>query len=92
MDIRLSSSSLFYAPGMVEYFKNMTHKDFSKKKDTLDKAVQHYMLGQLYPKLSFEAAEKILNGDFTVDGDDVVVTLEKSNTVTRQDIDDGGPI
>lgn len=90
MDIRLSSSSLFYAPGMVEYFKNMSHKDI--KKDALNRAVQHYMLGQLYPQLSFEAAEKILNGDFKVDGEDVVVTLEKSNTVTRQDIDDGGPI
>jgi hypothetical protein len=69
--IRLSSSSLFYAPGMVRWIQNISSSDFND--EVRGKALRHYMLSSMYPQATGETIQKVLDGKFTVDGDDVVV-------------------
>lgn len=69
--IRLSSSSLFYAPGMVQWIQNISATDFND--DVRGKALRHYMLSSMYPQVTGEVIQKVLDGKFSIDGEDIVV-------------------
>jgi hypothetical protein len=69
--IRLSSSSLFYAPGMVQWIQNIASSDFND--EVRGKALRHYMLSSMYPQATGETIQKVLDGKFTVHGEDIVV-------------------
>jgi hypothetical protein len=84
-EYRFRSSPMFYTPGMVNWVNAATARDLDAK--ARDDAAKLWLLGQMFPTATVETLLQILKGEFQVDGDDVVVKV-----VSRQDLDDAGPI
>jgi hypothetical protein len=89
-EYRFSSTSMFYVPNMVRWVENMTARDIEAS--ARDEAARLWMLGQMFPNATVETLLQIMQGEYTVEGEDVVVKGKVNPAISRQDLDDGGPI
>lgn len=90
-EYRFQSSTMFYTPNMVRWVENMTARDIEAS--ARDEAARLWMLGQMFPTATVETLLQIMKGEYTVEGEDVVVKPKITATkISRQDLDDGGPI
>ncbi len=69
----LSSTGLFFVPGMLNWLRALTKRDV--KGARTDVGARKKMLSAWYPALPAAAMEKLLAGDYVVDGEDVIVTV-----------------
>lgn len=69
---RLSSTSLFYAPGMINWMLALRKGDVKGARS--DAAARRYFIKVTWPDLPLKAVKAILEGRYTVEGEDVLVT------------------
>jgi hypothetical protein len=89
-EYRFTSTSMFYVPNMVRWVENMTARDIEAS--ARDEAARLWMLGQMFPNATVETLLQIMQGEYTVEGEDLVVKVKANPAISRQDLDDGGPI
>ena len=69
----LSSTGFFYTPGMLNWLRAITKRDVRGART--DVGARKKMLLSMFPKLPAAAVKKVLAGDYTVEGEDVIVTV-----------------
>ena len=69
---RLSSTPMFYVPGLVEWM--LALQKHNVKGARTDAAARRHFIKATWPTLPPKAVKAILEGRFEVDGEDVVVT------------------
>lgn len=69
----LSSTGFFYTPGMLNWLRAITKRDVKGAKSDIN--ARKKMLSAWYPTLPAAAVKKVLAGDYTVEGEDVIVTV-----------------
>jgi len=89
-EYRFTSTSMFYVPNMVRWVESLTARDIEAS--ARDEAARLWMLGQMFPTATVETLLQIMQGKYTVEGEDVVVKGKVNHAISRQDLDDGGPI
>ena len=69
----LTSTSMFYTPGMLRWISALTKRDVKGAKS--DKAARKHYIVAMFPTLPDAAVDAILRGDYVVSGEDVIVTI-----------------
>lgn len=69
---RLSSTSMFYAPGMIQWMLALTKRDVKGARS--DAGARRHFIEVTWPTLPPRAVKAILEGRYSVDGEDVIVT------------------
>ena len=69
---RLSSTPMFYVPGLIEWMLALQKRDVRGARS--DAAARRHFIKVTWPTLPPKAVKAILEGDYTVDGEDVIVT------------------
>ena len=69
---RLVSTSMFHVPGLIKWF--LAVRKGNVKGARSDKAARVHFIKATWPSLPDAAINKILASDYTVEGEDVIVT------------------
>ena len=70
-EVHLTSSPMFDAPGMIRWALHLGARDFNE--DQTAEFVRVGFIASLFPGLKGDEIHRILEGEFKVDGDEVIV-------------------